>query len=218
MALHELLHQYGYAFVLAAVLVEQVGVPIPAFAVLVVAGALVAQGALSAPLVLALAVVAALIGDYLWFQAGRSYGRRVVGLLCRLSIGSGDCVGRARASFGRFGLKALLVTRFVPGLAAAAPSLAGLSGYRRRDFAVFDLAGALLWASTALAIGIAFHREVDGVIGFLREAGFRAVAVAGAIALALLAVAAWRMRARLGRLGRTLWTALRGRASPCGCG
>ena len=32
MTLHELLHQYGYAFVLAAVLVEQVGVPIPAFA------------------------------------------------------------------------------------------------------------------------------------------------------------------------------------------
>ena len=53
MTQHELLHQHGYAFVLAAVLVEQVGVPIPAFAVLVIAGAFAANGAISAPLVLA---------------------------------------------------------------------------------------------------------------------------------------------------------------------
>ncbi len=63
MSLPELLHQYGYAFIAAAVLVEQVGVPIPAFAVLVVAGAFAASGAISAPLVFALAVAAAVAGD-----------------------------------------------------------------------------------------------------------------------------------------------------------
>ncbi len=218
MALHELIHQYGYAFVLAAVLVEQVGVPIPAFAVLVVAGALAVNGAISAPLVFAIAVLAAVAGDLVWFQLGRRFGARVLVALCGLASSPERCTEDRETLFARFGLKSLLVTRFVPGLAALAPSLAGVAGYRRRQFAAFDAAGAALWAGSALALGVVFHREVDRVIGFIREAGAQALAVAALIAIAVLAAVAWRVRGRLARAGKALAQALRGRASPCGCG
>lgn len=217
MTLHELIHQHGYAFVLVAVLVEQVGVPIPAFAVLVVAGALAVNGAISVPLVFAIAVLAAVAGDLVWFQLGRRFGARVLAALCGLASSPERCTEDRETLFARFGLKSLLVTRFVPGLAALAPSLAGVAGYRRRQFAAFDAAGAALWAGTALALGAVFHREVDQVIAFIRGAGLQAAAIAGVIALALLAVAAWRMRARLGRLGRAIAGALRSRSLPCGC-
>lgn len=218
MSLPELLHQYGYAFIAAAVLVEQVGVPIPAFAVLVVAGAFAASGAISAPLVFALAVAAAVAGDLLWFQLGRRFGARVLAALCGLASAPQRCAGDRAALFARFGLKSLLVTRFFPGLAALAPSAAGMAGYRRRHFAAFDAAGAMLWAGTALTLGGVFHREVDGLIGALRAAGLQAAAVAGALVLGIAAVVAWRMRARIGRLGAAVLRALRGRASTCGCG
>jgi membrane protein DedA with SNARE-associated domain len=218
MTLHELIYQHGYAFVLVAVLVEQVGVPIPAFAVLVVAGALAVNGAISVPLVFAIAVLAAVAGDLVWFQLGRRFGARVLAALCGLASSPERCTEDRETLFARFGLKSLLVTRFVPGLAALAPSLAGVAGYRRRQFAAFDAAGAALWAGTALAVGVVFHREVDRVIGFLREAGLQALAVAGLVAIVLLAVAAWRVRARIAPFGRALLRALRGRTSPCGCG
>jgi membrane protein DedA with SNARE-associated domain len=215
--LHELIHQYGYAFVLAAVLVEQVGVPIPAFAVLVLAGALAANGAISALLVFAIAVSAAVAGDMLWFQLGRRFGARVLLALCGLASSPQRCAEDRDTLFARFGLRSLLVTRFLPGLAALGPSLAGVAGYRRRHFAAFDAAGAALWAGTALALGAVFHREVDRMIALLRATGTQVAAVVGVIAIAVLAVLAWRMRARIARVGRALVAAVRGQASPCGC-
>ena len=215
--LNDLIQQYGYAFVLAAVLVEQVGVPIPAFAVLVVAGALAANGAISAPLVFVLAVLGAIAGDLLWFQLGRRFGARVLLALCGLRASPERCADDRDALFARFGLRSLLVTRFVPGLAALGPSLAGVAGYRRRHFAAFDAMGAVLWAGTALALGGVFHREIDGVLVLLQTAGAQVAAVLGAVAVAALAVLVWRVRDRLGRLGRSLLGALRGRSCGCGC-
>jgi membrane protein DedA with SNARE-associated domain len=183
----ELLQTHGYWFVLLAVLVEQVGVPVPAFPVLVVAGALIADGALSAPAVLALAVIAALAGDLLWFQLGRRYGAPMLARLCRVTGAPDSCPLRAERFFGRFGLKALLVTRFVPGLAAVAPSMAGLSGYGRMRFAAFDAAGGAVWAGVAVTLGYVFHRQVDAVLATLQQVGTGALAaVAGVIAVALL--------------------------------
>jgi membrane protein DedA with SNARE-associated domain len=216
-SLPELLAQYGYAFVAAAVLVEQVGVPIPAFAVLVVAGALAVNGTISVPLVFVIAVLAAVAGDLLWFQLGRRFGTRVLLALCGFASSPERCAGDRETLFARFGLKSLLVTRFFPGLAALAPSAAGMAGYRRRHFAAFDAAGAMIWAGTALVLGVVFHREVDQVIGLLRGAGLHAAAVAGVLALAVVAMFAWRMRARIRRAGGALLAALRGRPAPCGC-
>lgn len=189
----ELLQTHGYALVLAAVLIEQIGVPLPAFPVLVVAGALVADGTLSGPTVLALAVLAALAGDLVWFQFGRRFGGSVVGWLCRLPLTPDGCAADAGRVFDRFGLKALLVTRFVPGLAAVAPTLAGHSGHRRLPFAFFDAAGGAIWAGAALAIGFVFHREVDQALAAIAQIGAGALLVLAAL-LAALAGWTWRRR------------------------
>ncbi len=192
----ELINEHGYAVVLAAVLVEQMGLPVPAFPVLIVAGALVAEGTLSAPVVLALAIAAALAGDLLWFQLGRRYGRSVLATMCRLSWTPDGCAVTATGAFRRFGLKSLLVARFVPGLAAAAPSMAGLSGHRRMHFAAYDAAGGALWAGAAVATGYVFHREVDALLAALHGIGTGALVALAAIAVVAFAVAVLRQRAR----------------------
>ena len=53
-----LIEQYGLWLVFAAVLIEQLGVPIPAYPVLIVTGAVSARGDYTVPAVIAVAVIA----------------------------------------------------------------------------------------------------------------------------------------------------------------
>jgi membrane protein DedA with SNARE-associated domain len=60
------------------VLVEQIGIPVPALPTLLVAGSLARQGKLSLLTLLAAAVVASLAADAIWYFLGRRYGHRVL--------------------------------------------------------------------------------------------------------------------------------------------
>jgi len=121
----ELLQVYGVLIVFGIVLVEQFGLPIPAFPILVVAGALSVDGALSWQLCLLSAVLACLICDMFWFRAGRFYGKRVLRLLCKISLSPDSCVNQTEDRFRRFGAKSLLVSKFVPGFNTIAAPLSG---------------------------------------------------------------------------------------------
>src|SRR5476649_614628 len=110
-----LLQQYGVLIVFAVVLVEQIGLPIPAFPLLIVAGALSVDGDTSWLSVLVVSMVACLISDYVWFRAGRYYGKRILKLLCRISLSPDYCVSQTEDNFNRWGPKALVVAKFIPG-------------------------------------------------------------------------------------------------------
>src|SRR5471032_1031722 len=99
-----LISQYGLALVFANVLLEQVGLPVPAIPTLVVAGALCADGTLSLGGVFAAAFAASMIGDAAWYAGGRAYGKRVMKILCRISISPDSCVSQTEAHFERWGV------------------------------------------------------------------------------------------------------------------
>src|SRR5438309_809540 len=86
---------HGLAAVAAASLIESLGAPVPALPVLLLAGSLAAEYRLpAAPLVLGSAL-GFWVGDLVWYAFGWSQGRRVLGLLCGLSLNPDACVGRA---------------------------------------------------------------------------------------------------------------------------
>ena len=103
-------------------------------------------GSLHAPLALACCVSAALISDSVWFQLGRSRGRRILRLLCRVSLEPDSCVRQTENAFVRYGMSSLLVSKFVPGLNAVAAPLAGNSRSSYVRFLLYDAAGATLWS------------------------------------------------------------------------
>jgi membrane protein DedA with SNARE-associated domain len=72
----------GYIVLFLWVLFEQLGLPIPVAPMLFAAGALAGIGKLNFGLVFALAILAALLGDQFWYQAGL---HREVGLVLCLS-------------------------------------------------------------------------------------------------------------------------------------
>ena len=117
-------------------LVQQLGAPIPAWPVLMLAGAHAAADPLYGVASVAVATLASLAGSLPWLWAGRRYGHRVVRLTCRVSLSPAACVRQTETLFERYGAAALLVAKFVPGLAHVAPPLAGAFRFRRRELSL----------------------------------------------------------------------------------
>jgi membrane protein DedA with SNARE-associated domain/rhodanese-related sulfurtransferase len=172
-----LLQEYGVLIVFAVVLVEQIGLPIPAFPILIVAGALAVDGDSSWPAVLAVSMAACLISDYFWFRAGRHYGKRILKLLCRISLSPDYCVSQTEDNFNRWGPKALIVAKFIPGFNTIAPPLAGAMGTSNATFLGFSVLGGLLWSGVGIGIGTYFHTSVDQVLEILDTMGTTALIV-----------------------------------------
>jgi membrane protein DedA with SNARE-associated domain/rhodanese-related sulfurtransferase len=144
---------YGYLLLFPWVLVEQLGIPLPATPVLLAAGALSAERQISFPLALAVGVAAALTADSVWFLIGRRHGHHVLRLLCKLSLEPTTCVRRTQDSFGRRRGTMLLFAKFVPGLSTLAPPVAGQNGMEFGPFLLYDGIGSALWVGVLLACG-----------------------------------------------------------------
>jgi membrane protein DedA with SNARE-associated domain len=178
---------YGVSLVFVNVLAEQLGVPLPAVPTLIVAGALSRDGKMSSTHILLAALAASLIADYVWFVLGRRLGYRVLRTLCRISLSPDSCVRDTEANFEKWGLKSLIVAKFIPGFSTVAPPLAGATGASTLQFLVYDAIGALLWAGSAVAAGRAFHKAIDRVLAYLENLGWWAlVFIASALALLVL--------------------------------
>jgi len=170
--------------VFGAVLLEQIGLPVPAFPVLIAAGALAVNSYVNWAACLAASVAACLVADYFWFNAGRFYGKRILRLLCKISLSPDSCVSQTEDNFSRYGPKSLVVAKFIPGFNTVAPPLAGAMGTGTAAFLWLSLAGALLWSGVGIGIGVGFHDSVDDVLGTLESMGTTALMVV----LGLLAV------------------------------
>jgi membrane protein DedA with SNARE-associated domain/rhodanese-related sulfurtransferase len=177
----DMLQTYGVLIVFAIVLVEQIGMPIPAFPILVVAGALAVGGDLSWPASLAVSVGACLISDFFWFRAGRLYGNRILRVLCKISLSPDYCVTQTEDKFRRYGPKSLVVSKFIPGFNIIASPMSGALGISTTRFLAFSISGSLLWSATGLAIGAYFHKSVDQVLLALAGMGSTALLVLGAL-------------------------------------
>ncbi len=163
--------RHPYAVVFGAVLAEQLGLPLPAAPLLLTAGALAGADKLDLTLTLGLTLAASLSADWVWYEAGRRRGSRVLGLLCRLSLEPDSCVRRTEDLFARYGAKSLLVAKFLPGLSALATPLAGVTGLSRARFLLFDGAGALLWGGAYLGLGFALSDRLETLVMRLADIG-----------------------------------------------
>jgi membrane protein DedA with SNARE-associated domain len=176
----QILERYSVVILPVLVVAEQVGVPLPAVPALLAVGALAAHGRVNVLLVIGAIAAVALPVDLVWHQLGRQRGARVLTGLCRLSLEPDVCVRRTQNIFVRYGVRALLVAKFLPGLTTVMPPLAGIFGVPRLRFVLYDLAGVVLWAGLWTAVGFLFSETIEEVarrVGALgRAAGVVVVA------------------------------------------
>jgi membrane protein DedA with SNARE-associated domain len=179
--------RHGEALIFFYIFADQLGLPVPAAPALMAMGALAAVGKINGGLAVALSVVAVLLADLIWYGLGRTQGSRVLRLLCKMSLEPDSCVRRTEDVFQRWGVRALIVAKFVPGLSTVAAPLAGVVGVGVTRFAAYSALGALLWVSVWSGLGYlagdALQQVVDqsGRVGPVAAALF-AVGVVGYIA------------------------------------
>jgi len=174
-ALLHVIEVYGLWVVFFCVLLDQGGLPIPAYPPIIVTAAIATD--LDQPLwpVLAVATVAAILADLLWYGAGKRFGAALLRQMCRLSLSPDSCVGLTRRIYARWGAPSLIISKYVPGFAAVATTLAGETGTSLRRFVFYDGIGAALWAGGAVALGTIFHAAVGALLLELESLGHYAL-------------------------------------------
>jgi membrane protein DedA with SNARE-associated domain/rhodanese-related sulfurtransferase len=177
----QFLTQHGYWLLFGAVLGRQACLPVPANLFLVAGGALAHSGKLNFARIVGLAVMAFVLADFAWFEAGRRWGDRCLHFLCGLSRDSEGCAGKARHAFARNGVRTLLISKFVVGLDAVAVPLAGAGRVPLVKFALFDTLGALLWSICYAAVGYLFSDQLDRVALHAARMGALLALVAAAV-------------------------------------
>jgi membrane protein DedA with SNARE-associated domain len=179
--------RYGVTAVFLFTFLENLGLPIPAFPVLMIAGAYVSTRHAYLPLIVGVAVAGALLADGIWYLVGRWRGKGVLTHLCRVSFNPDACLERAVDGFHRRKAATILFAKFLPGVNTIMPPLAGVAAMSIPLFLLLDFAGALMWAGAGVGLGFAFGEEiaetargVQGTMGWLLLSG-------------LIATVAWRI-------------------------
>ncbi len=188
---------HGYWILFGALFAHQLGFPLPGPLFLLAAGALAAAGKLGFVVVLILAVAAIVLADWPWYEAGRRWGDRVVHFIHRLTRDPDYHDRRAKETFARYGPPILLVSKFVPGLDAIAPPLAGTSRTSRIQFLTFDATGAALYSFAYAGLGYLFSHDLDRATAYVGRAGTVLAGLALTAVLILLAAKLVRFSVRV---------------------
>jgi len=194
-ALLHVIEAYGLWVVFLCVVLDQGGLPLPAYPVMIVTSGLAVDTHTPVWPILLVAVAATIAADLLWYAGGRRFGAALLRLMCRISLSPDSCIGRTRRLYGRWGAPSLILAKYIPGFAAVATTLAGETHTSLRRFLVYDAIGAALWAGGAIALGAIFHEAVESVLTELERLGHYALIVLCAV-LALFVAGKWWQRHR----------------------
>ena len=200
----QLVMKHGYSVLFGALFAHQLGLPVPGPLFLLAAGALAAAGKLDLVAALVLAIIAAVLGDWPWYEAGRRHGDRVLHFIHRLARDPDAHDRRAKETFARYGPPILVIAKFVPGLDAVTPPLAGTSRTSRLRFLTFDVVGAGLYSCAYAALGYVFSHDLDRAATYAGRAGtvLAGLALAGLLVYVVRKLVRGYRLTRESRLGR----------------
>ncbi len=165
--LHDLFAHYGLALVFLNAFLHEAGAPLPLSpTVILAAGWDASVGGIAS--IVALVALGSLLGNALWFHAGRRLGAPVLRTLCRVSLSPDTCVAKTSGAFDRWGGALLVVGRFIPGVSLVAPPLAGMTGMPWRRFVALTAVGAAIWALVIALLGVALQSVIASALVRLR--------------------------------------------------
>lgn len=134
---------------------------LPGDSLLFVAGSLAAIGSLELGLLLGLLIPTAIIGDNINYWVGRTFGLRVLKWeLFGRRLVSQKNLDKTHGYFEKYGVRTIIIARFVPIVRTITPFVAGIGkmDYRRK-FLPFDIAGGILWITLLTMAGFLFGQH-----------------------------------------------------------
>ena len=171
-----------------------VGFVLPGETVALLAGAAAKIGHASLAGVLAVVVLAAIIGDTIGYEVGRHLGNRV--LRYRVFDRRRERLEDAQQFLARRGGSAVFLGRWIAFFRAVMPFLAGTARMHYPKFLRWNALGGLAWGVAVVLAGYAAgasYKKVESSLG-------RGAAVA-VLVVVVIAVVVWRVRRHRARLG-----------------
>jgi len=180
MAVSHQLETYGLILLFALVAVESAGIPVPGETALITAGVLAAGGRFNIAEVIAVAAIAAIVGDSTGYWIARTGGRKALEKIPLARDTLPKLLPRGERFFERHGPKTVVIGRFVAGLRITVAWLAGISHMPWGRFVFYNAIGGILWATS---IGLVAYYFGNAAIDAVEKYGLIAVGVIATLAV-----------------------------------
>jgi len=154
----------GLWFIVFAETGLAVGFFLPGDSLLVVSGLFAAAGKLNVVLVLVAFFLGSVIGDSTGYWTGRVMGHTLFNREDS-RIFKPSRVQKAHAFFERYGVKTVVLARFVPIVRTFAPLVVGAAEMPYSRFLPFSILGGLLWISTMVLAGYFLGGVIERALG-----------------------------------------------------
>jgi membrane protein DedA with SNARE-associated domain len=179
---------YGLPVLFGVIMICSVGIPFPVSLVLVAAGSFVEQGEMKLWQVIAVASVAAVLGDQIGYWLSRWGGRRLINRISH-KIGGERKIKQAEALTKRWSGAGIFLSRWlVTALGPWVNVTSGIAAYPWRRFLLWDVLGEVLWVVLYVVLGYVFSNRVQAIAEIL---GNLAWVVVGLIVAVILG---WKLK------------------------
>jgi membrane protein DedA with SNARE-associated domain len=186
------IENYGLWFLFGIVCLESAGLWLPGETALIAAAVLAAKGHLSIAGVIAVAAVAAIIGDNIGYWIGRKVARPLIDRWERVRRYADRVLPPAERFFQRHGGKAVFLARFFGGLRVTGAWMAGITRMQWWRFLFWNAAGGIVWA---FGVGLLAYYAGKAAADALARYGVYAAIAGGIVVVILIAVLhLWRRR------------------------
>lgn len=165
MGTDSLLESLGYVGIFISVFIE-CGVPIglvlplPGWTLLFSAGVLAASGILSVPIIIAVGILAAVLGYVVGYFTGYKYGRKLFFEKSTTKYFTAEQGRKTEIFMKKYGVITLVAGRFMAIIHNLAPILSGVAKTPFISFMVLNIVGAVIWVMSGVFLGYFIGQQV----------------------------------------------------------
>jgi membrane-associated protein len=139
---------------------------LPGDSLLFTAGLLASQGYFSISLLVLGAMICAILGDSVGYAFGKKVGPALFSREDSLLFKKQHAI-KARDFYEKYGVKTIILARFIPIIRTFAPIVAGIGDMKYRTFITYNVIGGVLWVSSMTLLGYFLGSTVPGIDKYL---------------------------------------------------
>ncbi len=168
-----LLMSWKYWAIVAGLLGEDAGLPLPGETVLIFASFLAHKShVMQLQWIIAVGVLSAVMGDNLGYLLGRKFGPTLVRWTKKIARLDDEDIRAAKDLIRRRGGMTIFFARYIFGLRTIAGPLAGMLDMTWKKFLLYNLLGAVTWVSAIAGAGYLFANTFNTFLNYFETAGW----------------------------------------------